>query len=138
MNTSHKNKTLATLLAALLGAIGVHRWYLRGFGDRYAWMHAATLPLGVLGTFLVPPIYAIFGALPLILSGLIACIEALVLGLMPDEKWDATFNSSSGQTSESGWPVVLLVVLSLAGGAVGVIALISRCTDLILTGGNYG
>ena len=34
-----------------------------------------------------------FLLLPLIVSILAGILEALVLGLMPDEKWDAAFNA---------------------------------------------
>jgi hypothetical protein len=37
--------------------------------------------------------------------------------LRPDEKWDAQFNSNSLQKSDSGWLVILCVILSLMIGA---------------------
>jgi hypothetical protein len=40
----HKNKTLATLLAFLLGGIGAQRLYLGGLRDRALWAHLSALP----------------------------------------------------------------------------------------------
>jgi len=77
-------------------------------------------------------------AAPLIISILIALLEALVLGLTPDDKWDAQYNSSSGRRSSSGWPLAVILVLTLGIGAIVVIATIARTFDLIFTGGAYG
>ena len=44
-------------------------------------------------------------------------LTTIVFGLRPDEKWDAQFNANSGQTSASGWLVILCVIASLMIGA---------------------
>ena len=44
-------------------------------------------------------------------------LTTIVYGLRPDEKWDAQFNPGSGQQSNSGWLVVLCVIISLMVGA---------------------
>lgn len=116
MKKPHKNKTLATFLAAILGGLGAHRFYLFGKKDVWAWVHIALFPLSVFAGFL----------------------EALVIGLTPDEKWDATHNAGSGMQSASGWLLIILLVLTFAGGAVAVIAAIARAFDLLYTGGAYG
>jgi hypothetical protein len=76
--------------------------------------------------------------LPLILSWLVGFGEALILGLTPDEKWDARYNAHSGRRSASHWFVVLLVVLTMFVGTTALIATISRLFDLLYTGGAYG
>lgn len=116
MNTSHKNKTLATLLAFLFGGFGFHRFYLYGKKDIWAWVHLALFPLSVFAGF----------------------IEALVIGLTPDEKWDVQHNSLSGRQSESRWPLAVLLVLTTAVGATALIATLARTFDLLYTGGAYG
>ncbi|MBF8179303.1 TM2 domain-containing protein [Herminiimonas contaminans] len=116
MPNSHKNKTLSTLLAALFGWLGLHRFYLYGKKDFWAWAHLAFPPLSVFAGF----------------------IGALVIGLTPDEKWDAQHNADSGQISNSGWPVIVLVVLTFALGSTALIATIARGFDLYLTGGAFG
>jgi hypothetical protein len=141
MTSSHKNKTCAALLAALLGGVGVHRFYLYGRRDPWAWVHFASLPLSAAGIFAgggLAPVFSMFLGGPLIVSVLAGLLEALVLGLTPDDKWDAQYNPGSGRRSASTWPLALILVLSLAGGAAGLIFVLSRTFDLIYTGGAYG
>lgn len=134
----HKNKTLATALAFLLGTVGAHRFYLKGSVDRIGLLHVCSLPLAglVYGVGRAPnPFYVL---LPLLLSCIAGCIEALVLGLTPDEKWDARYNPGGHFRSHSRWPVVLLLVLDMLVGATVLIATIARLFDLLYTGGAYG
>jgi TM2 domain-containing membrane protein YozV len=112
----HKNKTFSTLLATLFGGLGAHRFYLYGKKDVWAWVHVLTLPISIFAGF----------------------IGALVIGLTPDEKWDAQHNTASGHASDSSWVVILLVVVTFAVGATALVAAIARLTDLYLTGGAYG
>lgn len=116
MSRAHKNKTFATLLAAVFGGVGAHRFYLYGKKDAWAWVHIALLPLAIYAGF----------------------VEALVIGLTPDDKWDAEHNLQSGRQSESGWPLVFLLVLTTGFGAIAVIATLARTFDLLYTGGAYG
>ncbi len=136
--TAHKNKTLAALLAFLLGAAGLHRFYLKGAGDRWGWLHFASLPASGLLMALLPDQALLVTASPLVLSALIASIETFIIGLMPDEKWDAIWNASSGRTSDSRWPVAALMVANLFYGATLLLTVIARAFDLMLTGGAYG
>ncbi|MDB5794851.1 MAG: hypothetical protein JWR25_1230 [Noviherbaspirillum sp.] len=112
----HKNKTLATLLSAVLGGLGAHRFYLYGKKDKWAWVHIFFFPLSV---------YA-------------GLIEALVLGLTPDEKWDALHNPASGRQSRSGWGLAILLVATVGFGAIAFIATLARIVDIAYTGGAYG
>ncbi len=137
----HKNKTLATLLASTLGGAGLHRFYLRGRRDLWGWVHFAGLPLSLIGIALghsLEPVFSILLIGPLILSALAAMLEALVLGLTPDLKWDAEYNANSTYHSDSKWPLALILVLTLSCGAGGLIFVIVRVIDLSLTGGSYG
>ncbi len=138
MAAAHKNKTLATFLAAAFGGLGLHRFYLRGHKDRWAWLHFCSAPLSLLLLLLGAgqPVFFLTGLFSIsVLSGF---LEALVLGLMSDEKWDLAFNLDSGTKSDSGWPLALLLVLAMGIGATALIAAISRAFDLLLTGGAYG
>ncbi len=116
MTTPHKSKALATLYASLFGGLGIHRFYLYGKKDVWAWVHVALFPLSVYAGFL----------------------EALIIGLTPDDKWDAAHNLDSGQQSKSGWPLAVLLVLTFGIGAIALIAAIARTFDLLFTGGAYG
>lgn len=137
-STRHKNKTLATLLAAVTGAIGLHRFYLYGARDRFGWLHILAIPLSLALMAARPQAPTLFTALPLVLSALIGCLEALVIGLKPDDKWDALHNTGSGRKSESHWVLALILVLTVGLGAMGVIALLARSFDLLFTGGAFG
>jgi TM2 domain-containing membrane protein YozV len=138
MIAAHKNKTFTTLLAALAGSVGAHRFYLFGKSDYWGWAHLVSLPI----SFLISHLY--FGSQPLltyslfILSFLIALLEALVTGLTPDEKWDARHNPNSTKTSTSSWPLALILVLTAGIGAIALIGVIARAFDLLYTGGAYG
>ena len=137
-HTRHKNKTLAALLAFLLGGLGLQRLYLRGLRDPWLWAHLACLPVALLVATLAPQADGFYKLLPIIVSGLVGLLEALVLGLMSDEKWDARFNAGSGKQSDTHWPLALVLVASMMIGAGGLIATISRLFDLMYTGGAYG
>ncbi|MBV7536148.1 TM2 domain-containing protein [Duganella sp. sic0402] len=134
----HKNKTIAALLAFLLGGIGLHRLYLRGWRDPWLWLHLACLPAAWLVATLAPQADGFYKLLPVMLSGLAGMLQALILGLTADEKWDPRYNPASGRQSDTRWPVAVVLVASMMIGAGGLIATISRLFDLLYTGGAYG
>lgn len=115
-----KSKLLTVTLAFLFGSLGAHRFYLKGRGDLLGWAHLVGLLAGVIGvaslatgagstalnwTFAVAGGASVVGAF----------LGAIVYGLRPDEKWDAQFKPH-GEPTRSGWPVVILVILSLMIG----------------------
>lgn len=132
----HPNKTLATLLATVAGALGVHRFYLRGLRDRLGLAHLASAPLSLVLLAQLPDTNVLFTCAPLVLSALAAFIEALVIGLTPDEKWDAQYGRTT--PSASNWPLAVILVLTTGIGAVALIGTIARLFDLLYTGGAYG
>jgi hypothetical protein len=135
---AHKNKTLATLLALILGGVGAHRFYLKSGADRLGLLHLCSVPIAglVYGIGHAPNPFWVL--LPLLVSWCVGFVEALVIGLTPDEKWDATYNAAGGTKSHSNWIVVFLLVVTMLVGATAVIATISRLFDLLYTGGAYG
>ncbi|MGK5025398.1 NINE protein [Janthinobacterium sp. RB2R34] len=135
---SHKNKALTSLLAFLLGLLGAHRFYLHGATDRWGWLHVAALPASLALRQLFPGADWFYQLLPLTVSAVVGFLEALVLGLMSDEKWDARYNPGSGQTSDTGWPLAVVLVATLMLGAGTLIATMARFFDLLYTGGAYG
>lgn len=137
MAVPHKNKTFATLLALLLGGIGVHRFYLKGATDRLGLLHLCSMPVtGILWGAVQP--HPFFVLLPLLLSYIGGFVEGLVIGLTPDEAWDAQHNKGSGRSSRSNWVLALLLVVILGVGAIVLIGTIARVFDLLYTGGSYG
>jgi TM2 domain-containing membrane protein YozV len=136
--TTHKNKTVAAFLALVLGWAGAHRVLLRGSRDKWALLHFASLPASALLLFLAPHANAYYHLLPIILSYLAGLLEGLVIGLMPDEKFDGRYNPGSGRQSASNWPLALILVGMMLVGTTVLIATISRLFDLLYTGGAYG
>lgn len=115
-----KSKLLTVFLAFIAGALGAHRFYLKGFLDIGAWLHLLSTVLGIMGATVLFAtdfssafgwVTALAGATSLV-SGFLA---ALVFGLRPDDKWDAQYNPD-GEPTRSGWPVVILLILSLMIG----------------------
>jgi len=137
MAVQHKNKTLATLLALLLGGFGIHRFYLKGGTDRLGLLHLCALPItGILWGAVKPhPFYVL---LPMLVSYIAGFVEGLVIGLTADEAWDAQYNKGNGKHSRSNWMLALLLVLILGVGAIVLIGTIARVFDLLYTGGSYG
>lgn len=138
MPTSHKNKTFATFLALLAGGIGAHRFYLRGSLDKIGLMHVASIPLAGLVIGLAPGANEFYKLLPVVLSFLVGYLETLVLGVTPDEKFDAAFNAGSGRKSDTSWVIALLLVGTMLVGTTGLILTMARLVDLLNTGGAYG
>lgn len=138
MPSPHKNKSVATFLALVLGGVGAHRFYLRGSLDTLGLLHLASLPIAALVVGLAPQADLFYKILPLLVSYSAAFIEGLVIGLLADDKWDAVFNQGSGKQSESTWLLALLLVATMLVGAVVVIGTMARLFDLLYTGGAYG
>ncbi|MBR7792876.1 NINE protein [Undibacterium sp. FT147W] len=138
MTATHKNKTFATLLAALAGSVGAHRFYLFGKSDYWGWAHLISLPISLLISHLYFGSQPLLTYSPILLSFLIALLEALVIGLTPDEKWDARHNPQSPKKSSSSWPLALILVMTAGIGAITLIGVIARAFDLLYTGGAYG
>ncbi|HEX2531021.1 MAG TPA: NINE protein [Burkholderiaceae bacterium] len=138
MTTSHKSKTIAVALASTLGGLGLHRFYLGGGNARWGWLHVSAIPLSLIAIALFPDQPVLFSGSPFVLSVLSGFLEALIIGLIPDDEWDALYNPRSGRQSTSGWPLALALVLTLGIGSTAVIAAMARAFDLFFTGGAYG
>jgi hypothetical protein len=113
MTPPFRHKALAALLAFLFGGLGLHRLYL-GLG--LWWLPlAVTMPmtalmLGVRNWYQTPPFFI---AMVPVVAGF---IHALVLALMPDEKFDARFNAGAARRNGSGWDAVLVAIATLMVG----------------------
>jgi hypothetical protein len=71
-------------------------------------------------------------------SAVAGYLEALIIGLTADEKFDATFNAGSGKQSDSHWILALILVMTMMGGTGVLIWTMARLVDLMSTGGAYG
>lgn len=129
----YKSKTLATWVALLGGPMGLHRFYLYGFGDVWGWLHPIPTLIGALGLRRVAELGQddkLAWLLIPVLGFMVAytMLQAIVYGLMSDEKWHARFNPQlSGQADApaSGWPAVFGVVIALLIGATVLMATIA-------------
>lgn len=124
-----KSKTLATWVAIFGGCLGLHRFYLYGFGDRWGWLHPWPSLVGWIGVnrmldlgqddrlawFLIP-------FLGFMIAG--TMLTAILYGLTPDEKWNARHNAGTA-APPSSWVAVLGVVLALMIGSTALMATIA-------------
>lgn len=136
----HIDKTVAAFLSTVLGGLGLHRFYMYGKRDFWAWIYAAAFLVYaclVLTEYPAKPfgniLYALFP-----LSIYAAFIESLTIGLTPDEKWDTKHNRHTARTSASKWPLVIVLVLTLLIGYTALVTSIARASDLLYTGGAFG
>lgn len=125
---SFRHKTLAALLAFLLGAFGAHRLYLR---QRGWWLPLGvtlvTLPLlvGVRNWYQTPAFFVL--VLPLVAG----FIEALVLALMPDVRFDRRFNAHTGRRNQSGWAAVFVAIVTLMVGTIVLLTAIALLFQVV-------
>ena len=128
-----KNKTLATWLAFLGGPLGLHRFYLFGFGDMLGWLLPVPTALGVYGLQRVQQwgqddqlSWLLIPLLGFTIAGCALC--AIVYGLMAPEKWNARFNQTAVADAAPGrtnWFTVFAVALSLLVGTAVLMASIA-------------
>jgi hypothetical protein len=117
----YKSKTAVTWLAAIGGALGLHRIYLRGRGDPFAWAHLPPTALGLYGVQRMRDLgqddrlaWLLIPVLGLMIAQGALC--AIVYGLTPDEKWDARHNPGE-RSRPTGWGPVLGAIAALMLGA---------------------
>jgi hypothetical protein len=119
-----KNKTLATWLAFIGGALGLHRFYLYGRRDWLGWLLPVPSLLGAYGIWRaqqygLDDVWA-WVLVPLLGVTVASCsLVAIVYGLMSRERWNARFNPSRGEEDVAGgtnWYTIGAVVLSLMVG----------------------
>ena len=123
-----RSRAVAAWLALVGGSIGLHRFYLHGVHDVWAWLYPWPTLVGgygfwrmrefgvddARGSLLVPILGVMLAA---------TMLQAIVYGLASDERWAARFGIESDH--RRGWPVVLAVVLALAVGAGATMATIA-------------
>ena len=117
----YKSKTLATWIALVGGSVGLHRFYLHGFRDRWGWLFLWPSLVGLYGVERMRHLgsddqlaWVLIPFLGVMLS--IAMASAIVYGLTPDERWNSRFNPS-GDTHHTGWATVIGVGAALIIGA---------------------
>ena len=119
-----KNKTVAAWLALVGGPLGLHRFYLHGFGDLLGWLLPIPTAIGLYGIERVQQYgqddqwsWVLIPFAGFTFAG--CALMAIIYGLMPIEKWNARFNPAGVPESRSGgtnWFTIAAVVLALMVG----------------------
>lgn len=119
--SADKSKTLATWIAIVGGALGLHRFYLHGFRDVPGWLHPLPTLIGLYGVMRARSLgqddQVAWVLIPFVGCTIaVSMLCAIVYGLTSDDKWNARFNA--GRTdSRGGWFAVLGAMLALLVGA---------------------
>jgi len=120
---AYKSKTFATWIAVLAGSLGLHRFYLHGFRDRWGWLFVWPTLVGLYGVQRMRHLggddHLAWLLIPLLgLMVAIGMFSAILYGLTPDERWNTRFNPT-GPQHRMGWATIIGVVLALViGGGV--------------------
>lgn len=127
-----KNKTLATCLALLLGQTGLHRIYLFGLKDLWAWAHPLAAAIGWYGVYRVRTLgqddHLAWLLVPVLGFLLATCaITAIYYGLSSQEKWNGRHNPQQldAPAGATNWLVIGAVVFSVLMGATSLMASIA-------------
>lgn len=125
----YRSKSLAAWIALVGGAIGLHRIYLHGATDKWAWAHVPVTALGLVGVERMASLgqddrlaWLLIPLLGLMLSQ--AALLAIVYALTPDERWDARRNPGL-PGRETRWAPVLAAVAGLLLGGIVLIGTIT-------------
>ena len=124
-----RSKTVATWLAFVGGSLGLHRFYLFGAKDAWAWLHLLPTLAGAYGFWRLHELGTDdrLGAQLVPLLGVMLSVTMLVAifyGLMPDERWNARFGTG-GTYRPAGGLTIVGVCLALAFGATAAMATIA-------------
>jgi hypothetical protein len=121
MNHPTRSKTIATWLAFAGGALGLHRFYLHGLRDGWGWVHPWPTLLGIVGVLRMDSLgqddrlaWLLIPFFGLMVS--VGMVSAIVIGLTPDEKWQARFGGAEPVSTAWG-PILGVIAALLVGGA---------------------
>ncbi len=130
MNTRTKNKTGAAWLAFIGGQLGLHRFYLYGWGDLWGWVHPLVAALGWWGMDRVrmygqddQTAWVLIPMLGFTIAG--TALTGIYYGLMAPEKWNAQHNPAASPQAAAGktnWLTMAAVVLALLFGTVALMS----------------
>ena len=127
-----KNKTTAAWLAFIGGQLGLHRFYLFGLTDLWAWAHPMVAALGWYGVERVrlhgqddQLAWLLIPLLGFTLAG--TALTAIYYGLMAPEKWNALHNPSAPEAAvgRTNWLTMGAIVLALLFGTIALMSSIA-------------
>ncbi len=122
MSATPRRKVVATWLALVAGVFGLHRFYLHGAKDRWAWLFPLPTLLGLVGVQRMSTLgqddRLAWVLIPWLGASLVAALlSGIVYGLTPDDRWNARFNAGRAAPA-SGWATIIGVVLCLFVGGI--------------------
>ncbi len=127
-----KNKTTAAWLAFIGGQLGLHRFYLFGLTDLWAWAHPMVAALGWYGVQRVrlhgqddQLAWLLIPLLGFTLAG--TALTAIYYGLMAPEKWNALHNPAAPEAAvgRTNWLTMGAIVLALLFGTIALMSSIA-------------
>ena len=127
-----KNKTMAAWLAFIGGQLGLHRFYLFGLTDLWAWAHPMVAALGWYGVERVrlhgqddQLAWLLIPLLGFTLAG--TALTAIYYGLMAPEKWNALHNPAAPEAAvgRTNWLTMGAIVLALLFGTIALMSSIA-------------
>ena len=128
-HSAPKNKTIATWLAFIGGQLGLHRLYLFGFGDLWAWAHPMAAALGWWGVERVRA-YGQDDQLAWLLVPVLGftlaatAVTAIYYGLTSSENWNAQHNPEhpAAVAGNTNWLTIGAVVFALLFGTISLMS----------------
>lgn len=130
MNTQPKNKTVATWLAFVGGSLGLHRFYLHGLKDLWAWVHPIPTALGLWGVDRMqtlgqddPLSWWLLPWLGLVIAA--TCLVAIVYALTDITRWNTRHNPHLPVDTPAGgtnWLTIGALVFALMVGAIALMS----------------
>jgi hypothetical protein len=126
---SQKNKTTAAWLAFIGGQLGLHRLYLYGWRDSWAWAHPVVAALGWWGVERMRMYgqddhlaWLLIPLLGFLLAG--TALMAIYFGLMSPEKWNAIHNPAEPDAAvgNTNWLTIGAVVFALLFGTISLMS----------------
>jgi len=129
MSPAPRHKAVATWLALAGGVFGLHRFYLHGAKDRWAWLFPLPTLLGLVGIQRMNALgqddRLAWLLIPLLGASLVAALlGGIVYGLTPDDRWNARFNADRAAPT-SGWAAIIGVVLCVFLGGITLMSTIA-------------
>ena len=116
MGRRHRSKVIVALLAAVLGVLSVHWWYL---GRRYAWLASLAACAFMVWAAMAPVWWDTPAFFVLAIPITAGFIESLIFSLKPDTWFDARYNAGSSRQTHTGWgPVLIAIFSTVAGSAI--------------------
>ena len=128
-SSAPKNKTTAAWLAFIGGQLGLHRLYLFGLGDLWAWVHPIAAALGWWGVERVREhgqddqlAWLLIPLLGLTLAA--TALTAIYYGLTSSEKWNARHNPRhlAAVAGNTNWLTISAVVFALLFGTISLMS----------------